>query len=70
MYNKYNSFTQFYSYQPDFYSFSVPKTSYVLGLSYEIGIRGKLNSFKKFIKPVLRYKEECKYSGKAQSENL
>ena len=69
-YNKYNAFTLFYIYQPDFYSFSVLETNYILGLSYEISLRGKVKSLKKFVKPDLKIEDDYKDSGKNHPDNL
>ena len=69
-YNKYNSFTLFYIYQPDFYSLSVPETNYVLGLSYEISLRGKVKSLKKFVKPDLQIDDDIKDNSKNHPDNL
>ena len=53
-YNKYQSLTLFYFYQPDIHSFSVPKVNYVLGINYEIILPSKSKSYKKLFKPDMK----------------
>ncbi|MFM7015192.1 MAG: DUF2490 domain-containing protein [Bacteroidota bacterium] len=69
-YNKFNAFTLFYIYQPDIYTFSAPETNYVLGIAYEISLRGKVKSVKKFIKPDIKLEEDSKDNGKNHPDNL
>lgn len=60
-YNKYNTFTLFYLFQPDVISFSNLSTSQVLGLTYRIVIPKKW-------KKLFKYKPEKKEEGDVPSK--
>ena len=68
-YNKYQSVTLFYFYQPDIYSFSVPEANYVLGVNYEIILPGKGKAYKKLFKPDLKLDDENDSNNKNHPDN-
>jgi len=52
-YNKFQNLTLFYLIQPDYITFSKPKTNYVLGVAYSISIPNSKKNFKKLFKSTL-----------------
>lgn len=69
-FNRFQSFTLFYIYQPDMHSFSVPQTNYVLGLVYEISLKGKFKKLDKFFKPNLKEDDEKQENPKNHQDVL
>lgn len=68
-YNKYQSLTLFYFYQPDIQSFSVPEANFVLGLNYEIILPNKSKSYKKLFKPDMKTGDENDSNNKNHPDN-
>ncbi len=68
-YNRFQSFTLFYIYQPDIHSFWVPQTNYVLGLAYEISLKGKMKKLDKFFKANLKDSDEEHDNSKNHPDN-
>ena len=68
-YNKYQSLTVFYFYQPDIQSFSVPEVNFVLGINYEIILPNKSKSYKKLFKPDLKSGDENDSNNKNHPDN-
>jgi hypothetical protein len=68
-YNKYQSFTLFYFYQPDLHSFSIPEANYVLGLNYEVILPSKSKSYKKLFKLDLKSNDENDSGNKNHPDN-
>jgi hypothetical protein len=68
-YNKYQSFTLFYNYQPDIHSFSMPEVNYVLGINYEIILPSKSKSYKKLFKPDLKSEDGNDSNSKNHPDN-
>lgn len=54
-YNKYQSVTLFYIYQPDFVTYFKPKTSYVLGITYQLNLPNSFKKYKKILKPNFNF---------------
>lgn len=61
-YNKYNTFTLFYLFQPDVTSYSNLSTSQVLGLTYRVDIPKKWKKFLKY-KPEKKEEEDSPSKG-------
>ena len=68
-YNKYQSVTLFYNYQPDIHSFSVPEVNYVFGINYEIILPSKSKSYKKLFKPDLKSEDGNDSNSKNHPDN-
>jgi len=68
-YNKYQSFTLFYFYQPDMHSFSVLEANYVLGINYEIILPSKGKAYKKLFKADLKVDEGDNGGNKNHPDN-
>lgn len=63
-YNKYQSITLFYMFQPDVISFKQPMTNYILGATYQLELPKKFKKYKKILKPNLdlQFKEKMEES--------
>jgi hypothetical protein len=68
-YNKYQSLTLFYIYQPDIQSFSLPEANYVLGINYEIILPSKGKSYKKLFKSDMKSDDENDSNNKNHPDN-